>query len=116
MMKKMILVAAFISALNASSQDNVRNIELQQQEYHFNTVSFEVHQLENNLIEVNVWGVENDLSSIAIINQRGKTLIYKYVDSENKKYEFELDNLKPGKYFVKLHMDNEIRMKSIFIR
>lgn len=118
MMKKMMMVAVLMSSFASFSQINFGNdkIEAQRKEKRSNKVSFEVSYLENKLLAVSVSGVAKGFSSIALIDQRGKSHFYNFIESEDEQFEFALSNLKPGKYYVKLHLDNEIRMKSIFIR
>ena len=79
-------------------------------------IQFDVDASNSNTLNVSVQGVEENFTSIALIDQRGKSIYYAYVESNNENFEINLSELTPGKYYVKLNMDSEIRMKTIIVQ
>jgi plastocyanin len=115
-MKKLMIIAAVLmgniafSYSEAGEPINKVTIDSSENEIHFN-----IESTNSNLLNVWVKGVEEDFTSIALIDQRGKTLYYQYVKTDNDTFEINLEDLAPGKYYVKLNMDSEIRMKTVII-
>lgn len=115
-MKKLTIIAAMLIGNIAMSYSGVgepiRNITVDSSK---SEIQFEVDASKENVLSVYVQGVEKSFTSLAIIDQRGKSIYYAYVKSNSETFQINLSELTPGKYYVKLNMDSEIRMKTLIV-
>jgi hypothetical protein len=115
-MKKLTIIAAMLIGNIAMSfsgvGDPVKTITVDSSK---SEIKFEIEASQPNLLSVLVQGVEESFTSIALIDQRGKSFYYAYVNSNNEIFEISLTDLTPGKYYVKLNTDSEIRMKTLIV-
>ena len=115
-MKKLTIIAALlignIAMSNSDVGEPIKTISVDSSK---STIQFEIESTQNNLLNVIIKGVETNFTSIALIDQRGKSFYYAYVESNNEKFEINLSKLTPGKYYVKLNTDSEIRMKTLIV-
>jgi len=79
------------------------------------SVQFNIERADVEFLDVWVEGVEGDFNSISLIDQRGKSIFYQFVQTHDNHFKIDLTNLSNGKYYVKLNMGSEIRMKAILI-
>jgi hypothetical protein len=77
------------------------------------SVRFHLDVNENSNLHVSLAGVYEDLASISVVDMRGKTLFYKFVDKSNMELDIDLSGFDKGAYYVKLNLNSEIRMKVI---
>lgn len=77
------------------------------------SVRFQLNVMENSNLHVSLAGVYEELASISVVNMRGKTLFYKFVDNSNMELDIDLSGFEKGAYYVKLNLNSEIRMKVI---
>ncbi len=115
-MKKLTIIAAILIGNIAMSYSNVgepvKNIIVDSSK---SEIQFDIESNQSNVLSVFVKGVEESFTSIALIDQRGKSIYYAYVETNNEVFEINLTDLAPGKYYVKLNTDSEIRMKTIIV-
>ncbi|RFC53419.1 T9SS type A sorting domain-containing protein [Brumimicrobium aurantiacum] len=116
-MKKLTIIAAMlIGSIGVSMSgvgEPVKTITVDSSK---SEIKFDVNASKAQILNVSVQGVEEDFTSIALIDQRGKSIFYSFVKSDNETFEINLKNLTPGKYYVKLNMDSEIRMKTLIVQ
>ncbi|WP_159038519.1 T9SS type A sorting domain-containing protein [Brumimicrobium mesophilum] len=116
-MKKTIMIAAmFIGNIAISYSGIGEPVKTVTVDTSKSEVQFNVDAPQSNILNVSVQGVEESFTSIALIDQRGKSIYYAFVKTDNEKFEINLSELDPGKYYVKLNMDSEIRMKTIIVQ
>lgn len=77
------------------------------------SVRFQLNVSDNTNLHVSLAGVYEDLASISVIDMRGKTLFYKFIDNNNMELDIDLSGFEKGAYYVKLNLNSEIRMKVI---
>jgi hypothetical protein len=77
------------------------------------SVRFQLNVMENSNLHVSLAGVYEELASISVVDMRGKTLFYKFVDNSNMELDIDLSGFEKGTYYVKLNLNSEIRMKVI---
>lgn len=115
-MRKLTIIAAMLIGNIAMSYSGVgepiKNISMDSSK---NNVRFEMETVNTNVLNVFVQGVEESFTSIALIDHRGKSIYYAYVKTNTEMFEIDLAGLSPGKYYVKLNMDSEIRMKTLIV-
>lgn len=115
-MKKLTIIAALLIGNIAMSYSGVgepvRNITVDSSK---SEIQFDIESNHSNKLNVLVKGSVENFTSIALIDQRGKSIYYAYVKTNNETFEIDLSGLLPGKYYVKLNTDSEIRMKTLII-
>lgn len=115
-MKKLTIIAALLMGNIAMSYSGVgepiKDVTVDSSK---SEIQFDINTSQPNVLNVYVQGIEEDFTSIALIDQRGKSIYYAYVKSNSEKFEINLSELSPGKYYVKLNMDSEIRMKTLIV-
>lgn len=115
-MKKIIVSIAFLmGTLSISYGGEGEKIKVLSKDSTSNELVFKVKAKESGLLDINLSGVQDSLASISLVNLRGAAVYYEFVKVEITDYSFDLSNLKPGKYYVKLNANNEIRMKLIVV-
>lgn len=77
------------------------------------SVQFQLNVIDNSNLHVSLAGVYEDLASISVVDMRGKTLFYKFVDHNRMELDIDLSGYEKGAYYVKLNLNSEIRMKII---
>ncbi|WP_299203758.1 T9SS type A sorting domain-containing protein [Brumimicrobium sp.] len=116
-MKKLMIIATMFIANAAFTNNEIG--EPQKVLTHDsvnNNVQFEVEKINSNLLNVWVEGAEGNFVSISLIDQRGKSIFYQFVESQKNHFSIDLANLSEGKYYVKLNMGSEIRMKVVMVQ
>src|SRR5690554_3821966 len=81
-----------------------------------NSVQFEVEKINSNFLNLWVERAEANFVSISFIDQREKSIFYQFVQSQKHHFSIDLANLSEGKYYVKLNMGSEIRMKVVMVQ
>lgn len=115
-MKKLMIIAAFFMANVAFTNSGVGEPEkILLNDSSQSEVQFNIESIHSNTLKVSVKGVQENFTSLSLIDQRGKTIFYQFVKTNNDSFEIDLADLLEGKYYVKLNMDNEIRMKIVMI-
>gem|GEM_PF-1678969 len=115
-MKKMFLIGALMmSSLSISFGGEGDKIKVVSSDTTSSKVIFDVHSNGNNVVAVDLSGVTSEMASISLIDQKGESIYYHFVDGENEHVEIDLQNVKPGLYYVKLNLDSEIRMKLVVV-
>ena len=77
------------------------------------SVRFQLNVMENSNLHVSLAGVYEELASISVVDMRGKTLFYKFVDNSNMELDIDLSGFEKGAYYVKLaSAPNGMVMKS----
>ncbi|HZH87210.1 MAG TPA: T9SS type A sorting domain-containing protein [Brumimicrobium sp.] len=118
-MKKLMIIAAMfmtnVAFTNANIGEPVKTIS---HDSSSTKIKFEVERINSN--QINVWvegveGLEGDFTSVSLIDQRGKSMFYQFIQTNDDHFSIDLTELSEGKYYVKLNMGNEIRMKVILI-
>jgi hypothetical protein len=77
------------------------------------SVRFQLNVMENSNLHISLGGVYEELASISVVDMRGKTLFYKFVENDSMELDIDLSGFKKGAYYVKLNLNTEIRMKVI---
>lgn len=73
---------------------------------------FEVsYQTEDDQIIVRLRGNFDQYSSVSITNNRGSEYQFTFIENGSSEIVFNVNDLKPGSYFVVLNTNQEIRMK-----
>lgn len=73
---------------------------------------FEVsYQTDDNEIVVRLRGNFDQYSSVSITNNRGSEFRFTFVENGSSEIVFNVNDLKPGSYYVVLNTNQEIRMK-----
>ncbi|RYM32948.1 T9SS type A sorting domain-containing protein [Brumimicrobium glaciale] len=115
-MKKLTIIAALLIGNIAMSYSGVgeptKNILVDSSK---SEIQFDIESNKSNVLTVLVKGVEENFTSIALIDQRGKSIYYAYVKTNSETFQIDLSELTPGKYYVKLNTDSEIRMKTLIV-
>jgi|SRR5690554_6152879 len=115
-MKKLTIIAAMLIGNIAMSYSGVgepmKTITVDSSK---SEIQFDIESNQSNILKVFVKGVQEDFTSIALIDLRGKSIYYSYVKTSNEIFQIDLSNLTPGKYYVKLNTDSEIRMKTLIV-
>ncbi|MGM0479970.1 MAG: hypothetical protein ACQERC_12185 [Bacteroidota bacterium] len=115
-MKKLMFSAALLmSSLTISYGGEGDKIRLVKNDTSNATVVFNIRQIDQQKLSAFVDGVTSDMASISLMNCKGETLRFAFVDQERKQYELDLSDLETGRYYVKLNMDSEIRMKLVVV-
>ena len=78
-------------------------------------VIFEVSSKFDKNLFIHVEGVQDEFASLSLIDRRGKSIIYKFLQKGTYDYELDLSSLEKGIYYVKLNFEGEIRMKTLVI-
>lgn len=66
---------------------------------------------ENGTIVVRVRGEFDEFSSVSITNNRGSEYQFSFIQNGSNEIVFNVNDLKPGSYYVVLNTNQEIRMK-----
>ncbi len=115
-MKKMFLTVAILcSSLSISFGGEGDKVKVVSSDTISSQVVFNVHANSSNVIGVDLAGISTDMASLSLIDQNGETLFYKFINSSEGQFEFDLATIKPGIYYVKLNLDSEIRMKLLVV-
>jgi hypothetical protein len=115
-MKKIIVSIAFLmGTLTISYGGEGDKVKVLSKDTTSNELVFDVESKNVNQVSINLSGVHDDLASISLVNQRGGAIYYEFIQDDKTDYCFDLSNVKPGKYYVKLNANNEIRMKMIVV-
>lgn len=115
-MKKIIVSVAFLmGTLTTSYGGEGDKIKVLSKDTTNNELVFDVESKNVNQVNINLSGVHDDLASISLVNQRGGAIYYEFIQDDKTDYSFDLSNVKPGMYYVKLNANNEIRMKMIVV-
>lgn len=115
-MKKMIVSIAFLmGTLTISYGGEGDKIRVLSKDSTSNELVFKVNTEKLSLVNIHLNGVQDSLASISLVNQRGAAVYYEFVQEGKTDYSFDLTNVKPGKYYVKLNANNEIRMRLIVV-
>lgn len=73
---------------------------------------FEVsYQMEDNRIVIRLRGDFDAYSSVSITNNRGSEFQFSFIEDGSSEVVFDVNELKPGSYYVVLNTNQEIRMK-----
>jgi len=115
MKKLMFSVALLMSSLTISYGGEGDKIRLVQNDTSNATVVFDIRQIDQQKLAAFIEGVEGDMASVSLMNCKGETLRFTFVEQSKKKYEIDLSGLATGRYYVKLNMDSEIRMKLVVV-
>ncbi len=114
-MKKMILTVGLLTAtltpLFGGEGKKTVIIEAESSE----KVEFTVAQQTDSTLDVHVSGVHDEMASISLVNTRGTALYYEFITQPNSDFSILLNEVPKGTYFVKLHTNGEIRMKTILV-
>lgn len=78
-------------------------------------IGFEIRAEEDQTLHINLTGITDEFASISLVDQRGSALIYQFVKEQNASFDFQLRNINPGIYYVKLNLGSEIRLKMVVI-
>ncbi|PWH86520.1 T9SS type A sorting domain-containing protein [Brumimicrobium oceani] len=115
-MKKLTIIAAMLIANIAMSYSGegepLRKTTIDSSK---SEIVFNIQIIQADKLGVLVKGVDESFTSIALIDPRGKSIYYSYVKTDNESFEIDLKGLSPGKYYVKLNTDAEIRMKTLIV-
>lgn len=115
-MKKIIVSVAFLmGTLTISYGGEGDKIKVLSKDTTSNELVFDVESKNVNQVNINLSGVHDELASISLVNQRGGAIYYEFIQDSKTDYSFDLSNVKPGMYYVKLNANNEIRMKMIVV-
>lgn len=115
-MKKIIVSIAFLmGTLTISYGGEGDKIKVLSKDTTSNELVFDVESEKVNQVKISLSGVHDDLASISLVNQRGGAIYYEFIQDDKTDYSFDLSDVKPGMYYVKLNANNEIRMKMIVV-
>lgn len=115
-MKKIIVSIAFLmGTLSISYGGEGEKIRVLSKDSTSNELVFNVNSEKLSKVNINLSGVQDELASISLVNQRGAAVYYEFIQKDKVEYSFDLSNVKPGKYYVKLNTNNEIRMRLIVV-
>lgn len=115
-MKKIIVSIAFLmGTLTISYGGEGDKIKVLSKDTTSNELVFTVNAEKLGQVNINLIGVHDSLASISLVNQRGGALYYEFIQDDKTDYSFDLSDVKPGMYYVKLNANNEIRMKMIIV-
>jgi hypothetical protein len=115
-MKKIIVSLAFLmGTLSISYGGEGEKIRVLSKDSTSNELVFNVNAEKLGQVSVDLSGVQDSLASISLVNLRGSAIYYEFVKDIKTNYNFDLSNVKPGIYYVKLNASNEIRMKMIVV-
>lgn len=115
-MKKVILaVAVLMSSLTVSFGGEGDKVKVVSNDTTSSKVIFDVHSNEANDLLIDLAGISSEMASVSLIDQKGESLFYNFVNSSEEHIEIDLTGVKPGIYYVKLNMDSEIRMKLVVV-
>lgn len=115
-MKKIIVSIAFLmGTLSISYGGEGEKIRVLSKDSTSNELVFNVNAENFSQVNINLSGVQDSLASISLVNQRGAAIFYEFVKDGKTDYSFDLSNVKPGMYYVKLNANNEIRMRLIVV-
>ena len=79
-------------------------------------VVFDVKMQNDSTISVQIQGINDDFASVSLITQRGQSLFYEFVGSESSNHMIDTKDIDSGTYYLKLHFDGEIRLKTVIIK
>ncbi|MEX1193104.1 MAG: T9SS type A sorting domain-containing protein [Brumimicrobium sp.] len=115
-MKKIIVAVAFLmGTFTISYGGEGDKVKVLSKDSSNTALVFNVKASSNETIQVDLYGITDELASISLINQRGSALFYEFVKPGASSVDINLDNVKPGTYYVKLNLNNEIRLKTIIV-
>lgn len=115
-MKKIIVSIAFLmGTLSISYGGEGEKIRVLSKDSTSNELVFNINSQKLSQVHINLSGVQDSLASISLVNQRGAAIYYEFVKDGKTDYNFDLSDVKPGVYYVKLNANNEIRMKMIVV-
>lgn len=70
----------------------------------------------DKLLKVEISGNNDSTASVSITNQRGSSILFSLVDTNNKEVEFDLTKLEKGSYNVMYITNQEIRIKRLEVK
>lgn len=116
-MKKIIVSIAFLVGTFTSCYGGVGDkIKVLSKDSTSNELTFNINTGKLNTVSVYLSHVKDSLASISLVNQRGSAIFYEFVKKNQNDYTFDLSNVNPGVYYVKLNANDEIRMKMIVVK
>jgi len=115
-MKKIIVSIAFLMGTLAISYGGEgEKIRVLSKDSTSNELVFNVKSEKLSKVNIKLSGIQDSLASISLVNQRGAAIYYEFVKEGKTDYSFDLSDVKPGMYYVKLNTNNEIRMRLIVV-
>ena len=114
-MKKVILTVALIVGTSIAYTGEGKKVIIVEQ-MSTEQVVFDIALNEKNELLVHLSGIHQEMASLSLTTLRGSTIHYEFIEQSEKDCKINLDNLEKGKYYVKLNLNGEIRMKSILIK
>jgi hypothetical protein len=79
-------------------------------------VVFTISSEYDDQLHVFVKGNFDETASLSIVNNRGKSLYYDFIEDYSREFDIDLSNFDKGVYYVKLEFNGEIRLKTIVIK
>lgn len=115
-MKKLVLsVAILMGAWHPSMAGEGDKVKVVTNDTTSSNVLFNVQTSNSDNLVVDVHGVLGDMPSISLIDRKGETKYFTFLNAPTTHVEIDLTDVQPGMYYVKLNMDSEIRMKLVVI-
>jgi hypothetical protein len=115
-MKKIIVsIALLMGTLTNAYGGEGNKIKVLSKDSTGNELVFTVNAEKLSQVNINLHGVHDSLASISLVNKRGGAIYYEFIQDEKTDYSFDLTDVEPGIYYVKLNANNEIRMKMIVV-
>ncbi|MDX1650847.1 MAG: T9SS type A sorting domain-containing protein [Brumimicrobium sp.] len=108
----LLLSTSFLSVSLAGGGEKVRVLS---EETLSRKITFKVFAKPKKMLDVKIYGVQDTLASVSLVDQRGSSSYYEFIKNNKSVYSIDLSGLQPGIYFVKLNTNNEIRMKMIVV-
>lgn len=115
MKKSIVLIAFLVSSLSVTYGGEGDKIKVLTNDSTSKELVFNVSSERTGSLEIDLSGVQDSLASISLVNQRGSAIFYEFVKENQTHFSFDLSKVKPGRYYVKLNANNEIRMKLIVV-
>lgn len=115
MKKSIVLISFLVSSLSVSYGGEGDKIKVLAKDTTSEKLVFSVSSENVTSVDISLSGIEDSLASISLVNQRGSAIYYEFINMNKMNYSFDLSNVKPGMYYVKLNANNEIRMKLIIV-
>jgi len=78
-------------------------------------MQFQLKMIDAENILVHVSGIEDEFGTLSLINSKGESIFFEFINNNQDNYYLNLANLTKGTYYVKLNANNEIRMKTLVV-